>query len=295
MTALSALRPPTGLSAVPEFDHGWRINGTVEPFLAYEQVADLNWSAELEELHEDASRDHFIDVLTRWALMRGIRAALSPGALIVDVGCSSGWMLADLRAAEPAATTVGVDLVPEGLRRAHAEVPDAPLLLADCLALPLEDASVDAVVSANVLEHVADDERALGEIHRILKPGGLATVIVPAGPGIYDAYDEHLGHERRYARHELAGRGERAGFEVLDDAYLGSLVFPPFWLTKKVNRRRHRNLSDAERQALVERSIAATQGSRLGDLASAFERELLKRKARIPFGIRSVAVFRRPA
>ncbi len=42
-----------------------------EPFLAYEQVTDLNWSAELEALHEESSRDHFIDVLTRWALMRG--------------------------------------------------------------------------------------------------------------------------------------------------------------------------------------------------------------------------------
>ena len=70
--------------------------------------------------------------------------------------------------------------------------------------------------------------------------------------------------------------------------------FPPFWASKKLNRRRHRSLSDAERQELVERQIAATQGSRLGELACAFERELLKRKMRIPFGIRTLAVFRRP-
>jgi ubiquinone/menaquinone biosynthesis C-methylase UbiE len=295
MSALSALRPPPGLTAVPDFERGWRIDGGAQPFLAYEQVTDLHWSAELEALHEESSRDHFIDVLTRWALMRGIRPALKPGALVVDVGCSSGYLLADLRAEQPAATTVGVDLVAEGLRRAHAEVPDAPLLLADCLALPLQDASVDAIASANVLEHVADDEGALREMHRILRPGGLAAIVVPAGPGLYDAYDEHLGHERRYARRELARRGERAGLEVVEDAYLGSLVFPPFWATKKLHQRRHRELTDAQREALVERDIARTQGSRLGDVASAIERRLLVRGIRIPFGIRSLAVFRRPA
>lgn len=295
MSALAALRPPAGLDAVPEFDRGWRINGATQPFLSYEQVADLNWSAELEELHEESSRTHFIDVLTRWALMRGIREALTPEALILDVGCSSGYLLADLRQAQPGATTVGIDLVPEGLRRAYAEVPDAPLLLADCLALPVEDAAVDAIVSANVLEHVADDEGALREMHRLLRPGGIAAVVVPAGPGVYDAYDEHLGHERRYARHELARKGEAAGLEVLQDAYLGSIVFPPFWLTKKINRRRHRNLSEDERKQLVERSIERTQGSRLGDAASAIERRLLSSGKTLPFGIRSLAVFRRPA
>jgi SAM-dependent methyltransferase len=295
VTALTALRPPPGLDALPDFERGWRINGASEPFLAYEQVAGLNWSAELEALHEESSRDHFIDVQTRWALLRGIRPALRDGGLVVDVGCSSGYLLADLRAAQPGAVAVGVDLVPEGLRRAHAEVPDAPLLLADCLALPLQDATVDAIASANVLEHVADDEGALREMCRVLRPGGLAAVVVPAGPGLYDAYDEHLGHERRYARRELARRGRRAGLDVLDDGYLGSLVFPPFWATKKLTRRRHRALTPEQREALVGRQIDRTQGSRIGDIACALERELLVRGARIPFGIRSLAVFRRPA
>jgi SAM-dependent methyltransferase len=294
MTVLAALRPPAGFDALPEFDNGWRIDGGAEPFLAYEQVTDLNWSAELEELHEESSRDHFIDVLTRWALLRGIRPALGRNALVVDVGCSSGYLLADLRAEHAAATIVGVDLVAEGLRRAHAEVPDAPLLLADCLALPFDDASVAAIASANVLEHIADDEGALREMARILRPGGLAAVVVPAGPGLFDAYDEHLGHERRYARKELARRGERAGLEVLEDAYLGSLLFPPFWATKKLHRRRQRDLNNEQRADLVERDIARTQGSKLGDAASALERGMLTRGLRIPFGIRSLAVFRRP-
>jgi SAM-dependent methyltransferase len=295
MSALAALRPPPGRDALPAFDRGWRVGAGAEPFLAYEQVAELHWSAELEALHEESSRDHFIDLLTRWSLLRGIRPAVRDGALVVDVGCSSGYLLADLRAAHPSALTIGVDLVAEGLRRAHAEVPEAPLLLADCLALPFEDASVDAIVSANVLEHIADDATALREMRRILRPGGLAAVVVPAGPGLFDAYDEHLGHERRYARGELAARGRSAGLELLDDAYLGALVYPPFWLAKKYNLRRHADLGPDERRALAERSIGQTQGSRLGDVACTLERELLSRRVRLPFGIRSSCVFRRPA
>ena len=44
---------------------------------------------------------------------------------------------------------------------------------------------------------------------RILRPGARAVIVVPAGPGTYDYYDRFLGHERRYARGELAGQGER--------------------------------------------------------------------------------------
>ena len=295
MTALDALRPPPGQDSVPAFDRGWRVDGTVAPFLAYESAADVNWSPELEALHEDASRDHFIDVETRWILLRGIRPALRPGAVVVDVGCSSGYLLADLRSAHPEVAAFGADLVPEGLRRAHETAPDAPLLLADCLALPFEDGRVEAVVSANVLEHVREDEAALREIRRVLRPGGLAAVVVPAARGLYDAYDAHLGHERRYARGELAGKARRAGFEVLDDLFLGSLLFPAFWLAKQRNRRRAAGLDEDGRRALVERSIARTQGSRLGDAATALERELLVRGVRIPFGIRSACVLRRPA
>jgi SAM-dependent methyltransferase len=264
-----------------------------DAFTAYAESLDVNWSDELEELHEESSRDHFLDVWTRTSLLDGMeRFGPAEPEVVLDAGCSSGYLLEDLRRALPEATLLGVDLVAGGLRRAHALVPDARLLLADVCALPIEDASVDIVLSANLLEHVPDDVGALAEMHRVLKPGGLAAVIVPAGPSTYDYYDAFLGHERRYKRGELASKAGD-GFEVLLDTHLGALIYPAFWAVKKNNRRKHRAPSPAERQALVERDIDRTTDSKLGSLTTRVERALLARDVSLPVGIRTLTFLRK--
>ncbi len=264
-----------------------------DAFTAYAAPLDVNWSDELEALHEESSRDHFLDVWTRTALLDAI--ASSAPETILDAGCSSGWLLADLRERHPHAALVGVDLVAGGLRRAHRLVPDARLLLADVCDLPLEDGTVDAVLSANLLEHVPNDRQALIEFYRVLRPGGVAAVVVPAGPGTYDYYDAFLGHERRYGRGELAERAAAAGFEVAADSHLGALIFPAFWVVKKVNRRRHPHPTDEQRRALVQRDISRTSNSAVGALTTRVERALTMRRIPLPFGIRSYTILRKPA
>ncbi len=292
----TTLRPPVGLAEVPLFEAGWKsADGSVAPFLSY--VADdatVNWSDELEDLHEEASRDHFIDVWTRTAMLERLGEVPAEGA-IADLGCSTGYLLEDLRAAYPGACLIGVDLVAPGLRKAHELLPDAWLLRADVCALPLADGSVDAAVSANLLEHVPDDEGALREICRILRPGGRAAVVVPAAPGTYDYYDRFLGHERRYSRGELAAKAQQAGFEVLEDAHLGAPLYPAFWAVKKRNRLRYDDLRGSALEERVAQDIANTQNSPIGDWASRLERGLLRRGIRVPFGIRGLTVLRRPA
>jgi SAM-dependent methyltransferase len=260
-------------------------------FTAYTQSLDVNWSDELEELHEESSRDHFLDVWTRNALLDAIED-LHPD-VVLDAGCSSGWLLADLRAKYPAARLIGVDLVAGGLRRANGLVPDAELLLADVCDLPIEDDSVDAVLSANLLEHVPDDTKALGEFHRILRPGGIAAIVIPAGPRTYDYYDKFLGHERRYARGELARKA--AGFEILHDSHLGAVIYPAFWAVKMRNRRAHPNPTAEERQSLVQRDIDRTASSALGAATTRLERALTRRGVSFPFGIRGFTVLRKPS
>jgi SAM-dependent methyltransferase len=266
-----------------------------DAFVAYAEGLDVNWSDDLEALHREASRDHFIDVWTRRALLDAALPAMTTHGVVVDAGCSSGYLLEDLRAERPDAQLIGVDLVAAGLRRAHDLVPEAQLLLADVCDLPMADGRIDAVVSANLLEHVPDDVGALREFARVLRPGGRAAIIVPAGPSTYDYYDRFLGHERRYARGELAGKGRQAGLRVLTDAHIGSFLYPVFWAVKQRNRRRHADPGAEEMQQLVERDIARTTDSRVGAALSRLERTLQRRGVSLPFGIRSFVVLERPA
>ncbi|HUN79543.1 MAG TPA: class I SAM-dependent methyltransferase [Solirubrobacteraceae bacterium] len=293
--ATLTLRPPPGATAVPAFDRGWlTAPGERSPFLSYVAAEHaVNWSDGLEELHEESSRTHFIDVWTRRAMLASI-GELPSEPVLLDIGCSTGHLLEDLRAGAPQATLIGLDLVTSGLRKAHAHVPQARLLQADACALPLRGGTVDVVVSANLLEHVPDDVAALAEIRRVLRPGGRAVLVVPLGPHNYDYYDSFLHHERRYARGELAAKARGVGLRPLRDHALGALVYPAFWAVKQRNRRRYDELRGEPLRRRVARDIARTNDSRLGQLACRLEERLLAHGVELPFGIRGLTLLERP-
>jgi SAM-dependent methyltransferase len=290
-----AIAPPRGATSVPTFDRGWLgPDGDRAPFIAYvEADPSVNWSDELEQLHEESTRTHFIDEWTRSAIVGGL-GPLPAQPVIADIGCSTGHLLEDLSKLLPAATLIGVDLVASGLVKAHRAAPTARLLHADACALPLSDAAVDAIVSANLLEHVPDDDAALREMARVLRPGGRAAIVVPAGPRTYDYYDRFLGHERRYARGELGCKARAAGLEIVAQRPIAALLYPPFWLVKQRNRRRHAQLDGAALEARVAADIARTKDSRVGRVLWRAEEALRRLHVALPFGIRWLVVARRP-
>jgi len=102
------------------------------------------------------------------------------GKRVLDVGCGQGIDLYRFAAAGARAT--GIDLTPRHveLARAHlaAMSTDADVLQGDAEALPFADASFDLVSSNGVLHHTPNMGAALGEIRRVLNPGGAATIIV---------------------------------------------------------------------------------------------------------------------
>lgn len=295
-TFFDRLRTPPGLGVLPPFDEGWAVRGEPSrPYLGYVDFTGESWSDDLEEIHEESSRDHFMDVLTRDSLLDSVALSVPPTGVVADLGCSTGYLLEDLARAHPKAQLVGVDVIGAGLRKAHLETPTAALLLADVCDLPIGDSCVNAVVSANLLEHVADDLQALKEIRRILVPGGYAAIVVPFGPKLFDYYDRFLGHERRYAKDELVTKAASAGLEIVRVTHLGQLLYPPFWLVKKRNRLQRDKLRGDELRAQVERDIGATTDSRLGAMACDIEKWLDAKGVRFPFGIREMVVVRRPA
>lgn len=297
---LEALRPPDGEETLPAFrdDGCWAVpDGRGRPYLSYlpENSAPMGWSPELEELHERSSEEHPIDVLTRRTAVAAMRGAVTgPSPVLLDVGCSGGHLLADLRAEWPAAELAGVDAEAAGLAHAQAAVPGAVILRASATDLPFADASFDGLVALNLLEHLPDDGAALREFARVLRPGGSALVVVPSNPRLYDYYDAHLMHERRYARGELAEKARGAGLVPRAGAHLGSVVYPLFWAVKRRNRRLQGRLTADQIRDRVERDITRSEGSRFVRGGFRLEEGLLRRGLRPRSGIREALVLERP-
>jgi len=96
---------------------------------------------------------------------------LTGRCVVADVGAGTGALFGAIRSAAPAAHVVALDASAEMLRIARTRR-GAPAILADALALPLADETVDAVILAYVLFHLADPSRAIAEAARVLRPGG---------------------------------------------------------------------------------------------------------------------------
>ena len=102
-------------------------------------------------------------------------------SVILDMPCGRGFYLSMFRFVSNA-RLIGADLDEEVIHKAAANVghlKDVTLLRANIYNLPFPDATFDAVILSEVLEHIDDDVAGLKEALRVLKPGGVAAITVP--------------------------------------------------------------------------------------------------------------------
>jgi SAM-dependent methyltransferase len=107
----------------------------------------------------------------------------------------------------------------------------------DALALPFDDDTFDRVIASEILEHIPDDEQAMAELARVLRPGGTMAITVPrCGPEFvnWSLSDEYHnvpgGHVRIYRRSQLVERLEGTGMRATGHHHAHGLHAPYWWL-----------------------------------------------------------------
>lgn len=284
--------PASGTSPIWDGTN-FRAGDVESPVIVYDST-DSHWSDDLTLVHETEAGqgDHPIDRASRKLAVQTLRKFLTDSSgLVLDAGCSSGFLLKDLRHTMPQLELVGADYIPGPLRRLAPMLPGVPLVQFDLRQSPLPSNQFDSIVCLNVLEHIDRDDLALSEIHRMLKSGGVAHIEVPAGPSCYDIYDEYLMHHRRYTRHELVHKARNVGFRVLSSTHLGSLVYPAFYISKQRNRQLLKLPAEVKAEKVRE-MMRSTRNSILMEIAMGTELTL-GHVLTYPFGIRCIAVLQK--
>jgi SAM-dependent methyltransferase len=210
---------------------------------------------------------------------------------ILEVGSSAGLLMTKLL--RDGYTRVdGIDTSPDAIERCRDAGLNAQIM--DAQRLSFGDQSMDLITASDVLEHLEDERGALLEWRRVLKPGGLLIVFVPAFQFLWTAHDVANKHYRRYDRKGLLRALQGAGFEIERSSYWNAFLFPPVAAVRGLKRWLQKGRLPENGgigdffvpHPLVNTILLATIG---------LENQLFRLGVNWPFGVSAMALARRPS
>jgi SAM-dependent methyltransferase len=209
---------------------------------------------------------------------------------ILDIGCGTGINLEWLRRYGKEESISGLDFEAVALQFCRARGYNH-LIQASATDLPFPAEHFDLVTSFDVLVQIPGekmDEQAIAEMHRVLKPGGIAFVRGAAYRWMFSGHDRAVNTQRRYNLSELSEKLERAGFTVLRKTYANTLMFPAAVLRRQVLKK----IGLADSGSDVRPFPPSLEWfNRLLTRAMLLEASYLKGKNRkLPFGLSAVCV-----
>lgn len=182
------------------------------------EITEFRTHAEIEDAHWwfRARREIILDQLEK---------VLPSGQdnLIAEIGCGTGG---NLKFLSHYYRVIGVDIAPEAVEYAKKRV-NCDILLGDFRdALSNKWQQLDAVILADVLEHVEDDRTFLQDIISCLKENALIVITVPAHAFLWSSHDVILGHQRRYSKKTLRSLWERLPVRQIMFSPFNFFLFP---------------------------------------------------------------------
>jgi SAM-dependent methyltransferase len=194
---------------------------------------------------------------------------------VLDTGCGTGGLLTELQGMQSWGVELADVAVQHCRRRGLGNVVQGSVMT-----LPFRADTFDVVISLDVLYHqwVPDDVEALRELHRVLRPGGLALLHLPAYRFLTSEHDAAGLGRRRYTRPELAAKVRASGFRVARLTYRNALLLP-LALAHRWTRRRRRDAPPRSDLVTLPPALNALLRAVL-----ALENDLVRRVT-LPFGL----------
>jgi SAM-dependent methyltransferase len=217
-----------------------------------------------------------------WAIRRFFSGAKN----FLEIGCGTGFVLQGIRRKFPGIQLSGSEIFNTGLSFAEKRLPDVSLYQMDARRIPFHR-EYDVIGAFDVVEHIDEDEKVLGQMYRAVKPGGGVILTVPQHRFLWSAYDEYGHHKRRYSRKELVNKVRNAGFSVLHTSSFVSILLPLMFLSRFLKKK----ISDQYDQFSEFRIGAFTNWAL--EKALSLERALLKTGVSLPLGGSLLLVGRR--
>ena len=206
---------------------------------------------------------------------------------MLDAGCGAGALLAELAARGKA---YGADVSPSAIQTTQ-ERGLGGLVRCDIQQAAFRAEAFDAVALCDVLEHIEDDRQAVAEAARMLKPGGVLIVTLPALDILWSAHDEALGHRRRYGAKQTREMIQAAGLRVERLSY-GLFILLAVALVARLVQRLTTRLRRHPPETGIIRVPRPANRLLIGLMN--LENALIRR-VNLPIGVSLVAVARKPA
>lgn len=190
-----------------------------------------------ETKHHQAETSHWFLSARRHLIIKLLRSR-QKNEKILEVGCASGVLLQAL-ARQGFSSVYGAEISAEAINQCRERGLNNVTLI-DSEQLPFPDGTFDVLISSDVLEHIDQDQKALADWCRVLKPGGVALLMVPAFQFLWSDHDVVNNHFRRYVKKELLAKMEQAGFTIVRSSYWNFFLFFPVSILRIVSRLRRR-------------------------------------------------------
>jgi SAM-dependent methyltransferase len=235
---------------------------------------------EYDTMRETEDRHWWYAVL-RYLVWMTLPSRLPPRAHVLDAGCGTGGMLRFLQREIPFIETAGIDVSEHALQYCRSSGLDQ-VSMGSVHALPFADGEFDAVLSLDVLYHEGVDENlALQEMRRVLRPGGVLVMNLPAFESLRGSHDTAVCGARRYRMCHVQRLLKVHSFDLVMNHYWNAWLFLPLLVWRCVSRRRLQNArSSCVASDLRMSSPALNALLTFAGRADAF----LCRTLRIPFG-----------